>query len=396
VLFLVTPLVLLALAVALFAPGAQPLRPVLTLLGMALVLGLVIRRVWRPTRPDEDRAVDCAWSRLAPRLHAEGFSLADSAFLASLALASAGRGRPAARREPLGRLLALTERVVGAGFGGARHLAALRRLAIADAVRRGEDRVALVVAEVARCFGGQLPLAYAEGLFDGWRADGWGRGERARLRVLLCDAAFEAGFELRDLREAGETAPALAELLGAEDAEGLAHLRLLWSLRASRPWDRHGQADTVFGLATDPAEDDFLGRYPDLLLRHPLPARFGADVESGEAYVLLCGRGVVLRGTVLTHTPHNVAVWARHGRYELVVDEYRFWFTSDPDPVAGRLQRWCRYHFDEFLPAAAEVHGWRSPHATAVLRAWGAVRCPDCGRALLPRVGEVGVPLEVE
>ena len=163
------------------------------------------------------------------------------AFLASLALVSVGRGRPAPRREPLGRLLTLTERVVGAGFGGARDLAALRRLAIADAVRQGKERVLLVVAEVDRCFSGKLPLAYAEGVLAGGRDDGWRRADLARLRVLLCDSAFEAGFELRDLIEAGETAPALGEILGIGDTEALAHLRLLWSQRASRPWDRHGR-----------------------------------------------------------------------------------------------------------------------------------------------------------
>jgi hypothetical protein len=393
-LFLATPPVLLALAVAVLLPGGRPLLPVATLLGVALALYLAARVGWRPARPLEDRVVDYAWLWLAPRLHAEGFSLDDSAFLASLAVASAGRGRPAARREALGRLLPLTERVVAAGFGGARHLAALRRLAIADAGPPGKDRLLLVVAEVDSCFSGRLPLDYAEGMLAGWRQDGWGRGDLARLRVLLCDSAFEAGFELRDLLEAGETAPALGEVLRTEDGDGLAQLRLLWSLRASRPWHRHGEADTVFELAAGPAASDLLGRYPDLLLRHELPPRFAAEGEGGAANLLLCSRGVVLRGTVLTRPPRAVEVAGRPGRYELTVDGQRFLFASDPDALAGRLERWCRYHFDEFLPAAADVRGWRSPDATAVLRVWGAVRCPDCRRSLLPRVGDVGVPVE--
>jgi hypothetical protein len=384
--------VLLALVLALFGP-ARPLFPVATLLGMALGLYLAAWFGWRPRRPAADRVIDYAWTRLAPRLHTEGFSLDDSAFLASLALASAGRGRPAARREQLGRLLALTDRVVGAGFGGARHLATLRRLAISDAVRQGKDRVGLVLAEVTRCFRGKLPLAYAEGLLAGWQDDGWGGGDLARLRVLLCDAAFEAGFELRDLIEAGETAPALGDVLDVADTEALAHLRLLWSLRASRPWDRHGEAATVFDLAAGAGEERLLGRYPDLLLRPALPPRFAVEGE-GVAYLLMCSRGVVLRGTVFTRPPRAVEMAARQGQYELVVDGHHFRFDSDPEPVATRLERWCRYYFAEFLPAAGDVHRWRSPHATAVLRAWGTVRCPDCGRPLLPRVGEVGVPLE--
>jgi hypothetical protein len=392
--FLVTPLVLLALALALFGPAGQLFLPVTVLLAMAVGLYVAAWFGWRPRRPAGDRVVDYAWTRMAPNLHAEGFSLEDSAFLASLALASVGRGRAAARREQLDRLMALTERVVGAGFGGARHLAALRRLAIADVVRPGKDRVLLVVAEVDRCFSGKLPLAYAEGVLAGLREDGWGRGDLARLRVLLCDSAFEAGFELRDLIEAGETAPSLGEVLNLEDTEGLAHLRLLWSLRASRPWDRHGAARTVFDVAADAEEGAFLGRYPDLLLRHPLPSRFAAE-EGGAAHLLLCNRGVVLRGTVFNRPPRDVEMTGRYGRYELVVDGKRFSFDSDPEPVATRLERWFRYYFEEFLPAAHEVHGWRSPDATAVLRAWGTVRCPDCGRPLLPRVGEVGVPLDV-
>jgi len=393
-LFLVTPLVLLALAVAFLSPAGRPLLPVLTLLGIALGVYLAVSLAWRPKTPAADRVVDYAWMWLAPRLHAEGFSLKDSAFLASLALASVGRGRPAARREALARLQALTERVVSAGFGAARHLAALRRLAIADAVRPGNDRIALVVAEVDRCFNGKLPLAYAEGILAGWHEDGWRRGELARLRVLLCDSAFEAGFELPDLIEAGETASSLGEVLEIEDTEGLAHLRLLWSLRASRPWDGLGAATTVFELAADPGQGDLLKRYPDLLLRHTLPPRFGVGVEGGVAHLLTCSRGVVLCGNLFTRSPRVIEVAGRTGRYELVVDGHVFWFGSDPEPVAIRLERWSRYHFDEFLPAAHDVHRWRSPDATAVLRAWGTVRCPDCGRSLLPRVGEVGVPLE--
>jgi hypothetical protein len=393
-LFLVAPLVLLALLLALVNPGGRPVMPVAALLGMALGLYLAVRFAWRPKRAPADRVIDYAWTAVAPRLHAEGFSLADSAFLASLALASVGHGRPAARRDALARQLRLTERVVSAGFGGARDLAALRRLAIADAVGQGKDRVLLVVAEADSCFSGKLPLAYVEGLLAGWREDGWGRGDVARLRVLLCDSAFEAGFELRDLIEAGETAGSLGEVLDVEDVEGLAHLRLLWSLRASRPWDHHGAADTVFDLAADAAQATLLGRCPDLLLRHPLPARFATEGPGAAAHVLMCGRGVVLRGAVFAKPPRSVEVAVRQTSYEMIVDGQRFVFASDPEPVASRLERWCRYYCDEFLPAVADVYRWRSPDATAVLRAWGTVRCPDCGRSLLPRVGEVGVPLE--
>ena len=242
-----------------------------------------------------------------------------------------------------------------------------------------------------RCFSGRLPLAYAEGVLAGGRDDGWRPADLARLRVLLCDSAFEAGFELRDLIEAGETAPALGGVLDIEDTEALAHLRLLWSQRASRPWDRHAPADTVFDLAADATEYE-----PARPPSRPAPAAPPADpfARTRRPSILLCSSGVVLHGIVFTRPPRTAEVMGRPGRYELTVDGHRLWFSTDPEVIASRLERWCRYHFEEFLPATGDVHRWRSPHAAAVLRAWGTVRCPDCGRALLPRVGEVGVGLE--
>jgi hypothetical protein len=235
-------------------------------------------------------------------------------------------------------------------------------------------------------------------MLEDWSEDGWSPGDVARLRVLLCDSAFEAGFEVSDLIEAGETAPSLGAVLGTHEEDRLAQLRLLWSLRPTRPWDRHGAADLVFDLAAEPDEAELLGLYPDLLLRHELPERFGGDMASGSAYLMMCGRGIVVRGIVIPHPPRQVEVVKKRAGsstgYELWVDEKRLWFNSDPEAVATRIERWCRYYFGEFLPLIPDARRWRSPDATAVLRAWGAVRCPDCRRALLPRAGGVGVSLE--
>ncbi len=392
------PAVLLALALAVFNVGRAPLPLVAAALGFAAGLHAVAHFLGRPEAPADHRAVDLAWGSLVPRLHAEGFSLEDSAFVASLALASRERGRPEARRPALDWLTPLTERVVRAGFGGARHLAALRLLAIADAARQGKDRVLLFVAEVDSCFHGTRPLAFADGLLEGVNEEDWTPAERARLRVLLLESAFEAGFETRDVVEAAEATPALAAVLAVEDTEGLAQLRLLWSLRASRPWDGEGQAATAFALAADRDAGEVLGRYPDLLLRNVLPARFAASGDRTGAHILVCGRGVVFRDAVLTRAPQTLEVVARkgsgRGSYDLVVDGHRFRFTSPPDVVATRLERWSRYYFQEFLPRAGDVFRWQSPDAAAVLRAWGVVHCPDCRRPLLPRLGDVGVSLE--
>lgn len=392
-LVLAGPLTLLALILSFLDLGPSLLLYVVIVLLLTAATSVGVWFGWRPRTPLDHRAIDHAWTELAPRLHTEGFSLDDSAFVASLALASLCRGRPELRQAALERLLPLTTRLVSAGFGGARHLAALRRLAIADAVRQGKDRVLLLVAEVDTCFHGSLPLAFADGLLEGWEEEGWTREERARLRVLLLESAFEASFEVRDILEGGATAPALAVLVDAADREGLAQLRLLWSLRASRPWHREGTAITAFELAATAATGEILGRYPDLLIRHALPSRFATE-EDRSGQIILCGRGVVFRDTVLTAVPRTIEIARRKGAFELTVDRHIFRFSSDPEVVAERIERWCRYYFQEFQPRVAEVLDWQSPDATAVLRAWGTVRCPDCHHPLLPRLGEAGIAID--
>src|SRR5262249_37061008 len=156
-------------------PAMPPLLPVLLLLALAGGLAFAIRASWPSTPPAAERAADHAWSALVPRLHAGGFSLDDSAFVAGLALASPTLGRPRGRREALERVLGLTEKAVASGKGAVEHLAALRRLAVHDAAAR-VDPVPLVVEQLARCLDGKLSLVFAEQLLDEWQSDWWTRG----------------------------------------------------------------------------------------------------------------------------------------------------------------------------------------------------------------------------
>src|SRR5262249_46730629 len=215
-----------------------------------------------------DQAINLAWNRLVPQLHSRGFAVEDSAFVAALARLSEDRGWPEQRRATLLQVIRVTEAACARpapsgswGPGPPGHLAALKRRAIRDEGAAGADVVSLVVAAVGDCFDGKLSLAFAEQLLAGWPAAHWAGRNRNRLRILICDRAFEAGFEVQDLVEAGEAAPALAELLETADTDELARLRLLWSLRATTPWDRCGKAVTVFELAAlvlNPAESPFL------------------------------------------------------------------------------------------------------------------------------------------
>ncbi len=79
-----------------------------------------------------------------------------------------------------------------------------------------------------------------------------------------------------------------------------------------------------------------------------------------------------------------------------MLGEHRFRSPGHLDALALRMERWFRYAFSEFLPSLPRVEKWKAPDRIAILRAWGAVPCPECQRSLLPRVGQVGIALEEE
>ena len=359
------------------------------LVGLALFLALLAYLAaclisWLRARPVE-RALDYAWQLLVPRLHAGAFSVDDSTFLAGLALASVGRGQPVERAANLERVLRLTENAVAGAAAPLSHLAALKRLEVADRNALGLDPVPAVVSALARCFEGKVPLLFAEQLLADWEGSWWTAGNLARLRVLLCDKAFEAGLEVADLVAAGRAAPALGQVLQIDNLEGLAQLRLLWSLRPSRPWDSWSRAVMVFDLAADAdSSRKLLGRYPDLLL-----------VDEAAPPIYICGWGLVFQEILFTERPRRIEMKARrefqHKEYELLVGDHRFPMPGDASAVVHRLERWFRYHLSDFVPQVKNVYAWKAPAGTKPLPARQTVLCEDCQRLIIPVPGEVGV-----
>ena len=399
-LVLAGPPVLAALVLAMIVNWwAMPgFWPVVTALLIGLLAGLFVRSRWRPRAQPRDRAVKHAWSLLTPRLHVGGFSREDSTFLGALALTSIGGRWPEGRRKSLDRIVPLTEKAVLARAAPAGHLAALWRLAAEDAATLGRDPVVLVAEQASQSLVGRLPLAFAEQLLRQWESAFWTRGNLARLRVMLCDRAFEAGFECADLIELGRIAPALGTALGTHDSEQLGRMRLLWSLRPSRPWDRCGPASTVFELAGYPTlGGQHLAAYPDLLFFQSIPKE---DWESETLPpILVCGRGVVFEDKLFPEPPGAIEVRAkrlyRGGGYELIVGRQRFPFRRDPEPVLRRLENWFYYHFRDFVPQVAAVQSWRSPGIADRVRDREAINCPECHRPFLPCVGEIGLRVEI-
>jgi hypothetical protein len=394
-LLFVWPPALLALGLALIlsalhVPAALPVLLALAVSGFAY---LYLRVRGLLTEDALNRAVDHAWVRLVPQLQGDDASVADSAFVAGLALASSGRGSALTRERPLEHVLNQAEKALQAGAVPRTHLAALWRLAVSDAAAMGIDPVHRVGQQLSRCLEGALPLAFAEHLLGQWEAAWWGRGNLARLRVLVCERAFDAGFEVGDLVQAGELAPALGDVLGTERPLELARLRLFWSVRAARPWARCGDGAVVFDLAAHAAlGEKHLEAHPDLLLAPASPPNVGAQ----EPAIRLCSHGVVFGDVSFSTPPKTIEVKALKSgdaRYQLLVGDRVFWFNRDPDPLARRLERWCHYFFKDFTPQADAQPLGRTTAAGARLRAREAKPCPSCGQSFVPCRGGLGLPL---
>jgi hypothetical protein len=389
-LMLAGPLLFTALALALLQPLGQwwPMDWVHKILTVLLVAAVGVSLWWRLQPRPIERAINYAWKWVVPRLHVGGWSRPDGTFLADLALTSLNRGNRAARAEPLGQAARVTRQAVATRVAPVAFLAPLRRLAIEDAVAGGADPVPLLVEEVRPCLEGDLPLVYAGYLLSEWESDWWTATNIVRLRVLLCDVAFEAGMEVRDLLEACRAVPPLGDVLLSHDPDELSRLRLLWSLRPRRPWDRWSDAVTVFDLAADlKTGRPLLDRHPDVLL---------ADRQDPE--ILLCGGGLVFQNRLFAAPPRLIEVRGRRTfegvEYELVVGEMRIRYVTDPSPLVHRLERWFRYHFADFLPQVAAVYNWEAPGQAQRVQLEETVRCPECRRLVVPRVGALGGTLE--
>ena len=236
-------------------------------------------------------------------------------------------------------------------------------------------------------------MLLAHYLLDDWKAEWWTKGNLARLRILLCDEAFEAGFEVATLLEAARHAPALGVALGTDAPRSLAALRLLWSQRPTRPWDRLGEVKTAFDLAGDEGHTNLLELHPDVLLWHVQPdLHIGSgDEEQTAATILFTLRGVWLQSELFMIPPRVVEVRRRPGGTEMILGRATFRSPRDLERLTRQLERWFRWVFHDFVPQIDRVLTWPAPERAALLRAWGAKPCPECGKTVLPIVGEVGI-----
>ncbi|MCE9532389.1 MAG: hypothetical protein K8T89_14900 [Planctomycetes bacterium] len=390
------PLTFLAFFLAVFLPvrTLPPLTPVALVLLAAFLLYLRMR-IHRGNLDDpSERAIEQAWRFVVPELHQPNFSLEDSEFLGSLALASIGRGSPELRENQVERMGKLAQPELVNGLIPPGHLAALRCLEIDDAIRLGRDPVPLVVNELAHCLADELPLSFGEQILETWPSEIRDRGQRSRLRVLLAARAFELGFEPRDLQELGRISESYGLALASEDLNGLARLRWLWDTRTERPWRVNGPATTVFDLARYRSlGGQYLEARPDLLLFQTMSIGDGQDAG---APILICEEGVVYRDIVLKDPATPISYRKRtDDEFELVIGKQKLLFNRSPALLAQRLQGWLRFLFEVILPATRDYLHTRSPGILEPLTRQKVLRCPECGNSFLALRGEVGILTDV-
>src|SRR5262249_72504 len=113
--------------------------------------------------------------------------------------------------------------------------------------------------------------------------------------------------------------------------------------------------------------------------------------------MFLCGRGVWFEDDWISQLPRTIQISVRRRHddpgFDLVVDSLRFRFSDNPDELADRLERWCRYYFLHFLPEAEGLPALRSVAGAGPLLPRNATVSPACGQRAIPRPGDVAVPL---
>jgi predicted RNA-binding Zn-ribbon protein involved in translation (DUF1610 family) len=358
--------------VAVTAVAHVALGFVLAIVAYVLVLAVRVARA-----PADDRAVDAAWRKLAPRLA----DRRDAArFLTRLCVTSVGRGDPLERANALVRVIARARDAPAER----QLLAAGLALQMDDAGRFGRDHVAGVADLVALALRGEQPPDFAEYALATYSAVPRDPGARARLRVLVYAAAFEAGLGPRDVLALSRAAEHFGGL-GPGSPHDLALLFGVWAHRAERPWATVGAAQTVFELAAgSPATAaKLLATDPHLLLvadSHP-------DVRGELGPVLVTTAGVSVGGVSSADPGAEVRLGA-DGR-ELIFGRRALRLgRALPAGFAAELKAWLRFRA-EVLAAYPGRYLRAEPGPVSQLLSPFVARCTTCGTACVPVVGAI-------
>jgi hypothetical protein len=385
------PLLLLA-AVAVAVVPARVTNPAwvgvwLGLVGWMVYLAVLLTR--RPVPDRTERAVELAWSRLAPMV---GRTPPAVRFLTRLARASVETGDPVARGGVVFELVQHAAVLAEKGAAYQQLLASARVLEVLDQGRIGRERVAGLVGVFDPFLRGELGPAYAEAAAEALLAsDALAPGDTERLGVLVVGAAFENGLTPADLVTVGRFCPWFRRVALSARPDHSALLHAVWRGRNSRPWAAIGDAATAFELARESpaAGRRILGEFPDTLLR----VNVGDAAETELGPVLVAVRGVMVAGFAVADPDAPVEMARTTDGWRLRFGPHRLVLSARvPVRLADELRRWLKYRAATLFPEA-ERPSPRGPGSRAVgILTPLAVACPLCGARSVLRAGQIGTP----
>jgi hypothetical protein len=336
----------------------------------------------------DDRVIDLAWSELVSGLRERSEA---TRWLLRLCRASLGHGDPRCRGNLLREIRHRAGRRATKDENELQLLAAASVLQIVDERQYGRDVVPGIALLAARGFRGELPASFSEYVVAVYLSADQSLGERARLRVLLNAAAFEAGFVPQDLLNLWAGAPALGQCMAFEPPHQLALLFGLWQAREQRAWQTIAPAQTVFELAaTAPHKAaQLLARLPDLLLVHVPPAK----IEQLVGPLYICGRGIVI-GDRCVADPQT--------RLALIEDDTVLLLGRHSLKLPGQLpveylqviRGFLQYRSQKLVGGLDGYFATGSARQAQRLLRPFAQTCPTCGVILTVRSGVFGRKLE--
>lgn len=358
--------------------------------GIALSVGLFgslgVYLLWPGPGPAKDRLIKAAWKLLVPEMLQEDMGTRAWGFLHGLMEISEKVGRQKLNQDVL---IECCEEASEAGRNDPVALACLANMSrrcLADMRDNGEDAFDFVLTLASECFKGKLPLSFLGDLlanFHGRERSAWTKCDINRLPILLAQRAFTAEVDIDDWFNLGRAFPVLGAVLNLDSRWHWLQFHTLWTQQHRKPWEGAGYAATMLDLAAMPRQhEDLLAFYPDVLL------------YLAKANLVIGTKGVWIEGVCITAFPPGAEVSAQrvNGGYDIIVGATRIRTPENPRDYLEDIKRWLRWYYQEFVPSVPTTP---RPMTESRHRMWqlDKTACPDCGRALVPCPGDLGVAL---
>jgi hypothetical protein len=176
----------------------------------------------------------------------------------------------------------------------------------------------------------------------------------------------------------------LNEVLRLDNRWHWLQFHALWLKRVIEPWQSAGSAVTMLDLATKPAPvEELLAHYPDVLL-------YAAKLS-----LIVGTKGIWIEGLCVTSYQAGTDLTAErvNGSFEIQIGSQRIRCAENPRPFLDQIKRWLRWYFLEFVPSVANTP---RPLTESRHRMWqlNKIACPECGRPLVPCLGDLGVAVK--